>query len=306
MASAWAQLSKEEQDAWKKSGMDKPTYNDKYGLRSGTTAPPAPTPAPTPEPTPAPTPAPTATAATPTASTSSAQTANRSEAAERAQNYTASASTQSNQTSSLPRISSLMEGYATDRKYTGPDGGTYTAKEADDAGWTAGYYDEGGGAYVPQQKTFDNPHSAEAIAYRQQYAKDTSKDGKYAEGMKYVSGNDPRRVYDSSANVGYNQDLTSGQELKQWHMSRAYKQKMEEDDIDWNASGGYHNYNFDMTKGYFVPNQSLRQQRASMYDNMFMRDADGVVNRHGDRDSYIHEYYDPLGGGFEYDNTYDM
>ena len=157
---------------------------------------------------------------------------------------------------------------------------------------------------MPQQKTFENPNSAEAIAYRQQYAKDTSKDGKYAEGMKYVSKDDPRRMYDSSANVGYEQDLTPGQELKQWHMSKAYKQEMEDQGIDWNASGGYHNYNFDMTRGYFVPNQSLRQQRASMYDNMYMREADR--GKLGDRNSYINEYYDPLGGSFEYDNTYDL
>ena len=38
MASAWAQLSKEDQAAWSASGMDKATYNSKYG-KGGATAP---------------------------------------------------------------------------------------------------------------------------------------------------------------------------------------------------------------------------------------------------------------------------
>ena len=77
-------------------------------------------------------------------------------------------STQSNQTSSSLRISSGMEGYGTDKKYRGPDGGMYTAKEADNAGWTPGYYDEGaGGAELvgkvdPKQAKLD-----ENEAYRQ-------------------------------------------------------------------------------------------------------------------------------------------
>ena len=101
------------------------------------------------------------------------QTANRSEAKERSQNHTsasASASTQSNQKSSAGNsgISSKMEGYGTEKKYRGPDGGMYTAKEADNAGWTPGYYDEGaGGAKLvgkvdPKQAKLD-----ENEAYRQ-------------------------------------------------------------------------------------------------------------------------------------------
>ena len=43
MASAWAQLSKSDQDAWKADGMDKATYNEKYG-KGGTTAPAPPSP----------------------------------------------------------------------------------------------------------------------------------------------------------------------------------------------------------------------------------------------------------------------
>ena len=142
MAKSWADMSKEERKA---TGQTKKEYNRSTGQSIIPKYNQAPTP----------TPAPTAPAATPTPSASPAQADNRSQAAERAQNYTASASTQSKQTTSRPVISSQMEGYATDRKYTGPDGKTYTAKEADDAGWTAGYYDEGGGAYVPQQKTFE-------------------------------------------------------------------------------------------------------------------------------------------------------
>ena len=120
-----------------------------------------------------------------------------------------------------------------------------------------------------------------------------------------MDADDPRKVYDPSANIGYDQDLNPGQELKQWHAGKAYKQQMEADGINWNAAGGYHNYSFDMTKGYFVPNESLRQQRAQMYDNMYMRGGSDRA-RLGDRHSYIHDYYDPLSGEFEYDNTYDM
>ena len=76
-------------------------------------------------------------AAASTSSASSAKTANRSEAKERSQNHTASAGNSG--------ISSKMEGYGTEKKYRGPDGGMYTAKEADNAGWTPGYYDEGAG-----------------------------------------------------------------------------------------------------------------------------------------------------------------
>jgi hypothetical protein len=64
MASAWAQLSKDDQAAWSATGMTKSEYNQKYG-KGGETAPPppkAPTPSPTPAPTPEPTPAPTPTA----------------------------------------------------------------------------------------------------------------------------------------------------------------------------------------------------------------------------------------------------
>jgi len=64
MASAWAQLSKDDQAAWSATGMTKSEYNEKYG-KGGETAPPppkAPTPSPTPGSTPEPTPAPTPTA----------------------------------------------------------------------------------------------------------------------------------------------------------------------------------------------------------------------------------------------------
>jgi len=52
MASAWAQLSKDDQAAWSATGMTKSEYNQKYG-KGGATAPPPPK-APTPSPTPAP------------------------------------------------------------------------------------------------------------------------------------------------------------------------------------------------------------------------------------------------------------
>ena len=42
MASAWAQLSKDEQAYWSSQGMTKPEYNAKYG-KGGTTAPSVPT-----------------------------------------------------------------------------------------------------------------------------------------------------------------------------------------------------------------------------------------------------------------------
>ena len=145
----------------------------------------------------------------------------------------------------------------------------------------------------PERQTFDNPHSAEAIAYRQQRSKNLANQGKGP------------GVYDTSVNEGYDQNLTPGQELKQWHMDKAYKQEMEKQGLNWDSAGGYHNYKFDMTKGYYVPNEATRQQRASMYDNMYMRGGSDRAKL-GDRHSYIHKFFDPLNGAFQYDNTYDI
>ena len=81
MASAWAQLSKDDQAAWSATGMTKSKYNEQYG-KGGATAPPppkAPTPSPTPVPSPAPTPAPTPTASPEPSYSSSMMASSRNE-----------------------------------------------------------------------------------------------------------------------------------------------------------------------------------------------------------------------------------
>ena len=207
-------------------------------------------------------------------------------------------------------MSSKNEGYATDKQYRGPDGGMYTGKEADDAGWTPGYYNEGGGAYVPDKQTFKDPHSNEAISARLQYSKDIGKDGKYSEGMKYVAKDDPRRVYDSSSSIneGYDRNLTPGQKGKEWWMGKQYRQDMKDKGISW-ESGGFNAYDFDGSKGYFVPKAKTRQQRAMEYDRIFTNDpgllvSDSKRENLGDRYDYIHRTYDPLNGSFNWRQEY--
>ena len=139
MAKSWADMSKEERNA---TGMTKKEYNrstgqselPKYNQESSVVATSAPTPAPTQE-----------------------QTENRAEAKERAQTYSADSSiTKGKDLADLTAedhseriaegktalVSSQQSGYATDAIYRGPDGGMYTAKQADDAGWTPGYYND--------------------------------------------------------------------------------------------------------------------------------------------------------------------
>lgn len=106
-------------------------------------------PAPTPEPTPAPTPEPTPTPTSPPPTdrygndTSTSTAAQNSQA--NAQTFTKDDHLARMAEGKYPIISSQMPGYATDRIYRGPDwqgegSKLYTAKEADDAGWTPGKY----------------------------------------------------------------------------------------------------------------------------------------------------------------------
>ena len=199
-----------------------------------------------------------------------------------------------------PENYDTLKGYGND--------GSLTAKQVEDMGYTPELYKtESYTKHVNDQ--FDDPNSPAAIAARQAWAKGPGVNeyhdpSKHRDSFSAVLGNYNHDVYDPSANVGYEQNLTPGDSLQQWHMGRAYRQEMEDQGIDWNAGGGYHNYNFDMNKGYFVPNESLRQRRARMFDNMYMREGDR--GRLGDRNAYIHQYYDPLEGSFQYDPTYDL
>ena len=197
------------------------------------------------------------------------------------------------------------ENYDSLRAY-GNDG-SLTAKEVEDMGYTPELYKtESYTKHVNDQ--FDDPNSPEAIAARQEWARGPGVNeyhdpSKHRDSISDVLGNYNHDVYDPSANVGYEQNLTPGESLQQWHMGRAYRQEMADQGIDWDAGGGYHNYKFDMNRGYFVPNESLRQRRAAMYDNMYMREPHNLPS---DRNAYIHRFYDPLEGNFQYDPKYDL
>lgn len=183
------------------------------------------------------------------------------------------------------------------KKGFGADG-SLTAKQVEDMGYTPHLYRQQD--YQQHANAgFDNPHSAEAIQARQNFQQnEMTKNYHTGQIDDRLKNKYQLNVYDPSANEGYDNDLTPGQQLKQWHMSKAYKQQLESDEIEMPRDGGYV---FDMTKNAFVPNEATRQRRAQQYDTAYMQ------GRYmGDRYAYIHQIFDPYGGQFEYDNTYDM
>ena len=199
-------------------------------------------------------------------------------------------------------MSRKNEGYATERKYVGPEYGDkrYTAKEADDAGWTPGHYDNYKQYEAP---TYDDPNSDEAIAGRQEWWKKARDKDTMEHKVWDAQG---RKSYDQSANEGYEQNLTLAERHKQKRMGQQYLKQMKKRGISFDTGSAYgqNNYQFDMNKGVFVPTERTRQNKASGYDNMYMS---GVKSKEalGDRYSFIHQTFDPLNGGFVYDPNQD-
>ena len=189
-----------------------------------------------------------------------------------------------------PLISSQQSGYATDRLYVGPEGGDkrYTAKEADDAGWTPGYYNNDY-KYMPQ--TYDDPNSAEAIAGRQDYLR-RRKDKSSKEYEVWNRLGASQQMYDPTVHTGYTDLSDWSNRLQNQDAEQTYRKELEQRGIEFNKP---QNHTFDFNKGYYVPNTFARNQRASMYDNMFMRGGSDR-ERVGDRNDYVHRYYDPLNG----------
>lgn len=156
-----------------------------------------------------------------------------------------------------------------------------------------------------QPPTFADPNSNEAIAGRQAYLKARrEKDSPEYEAFQGMSAD--QQVYDPSANKGYDQNLTAAEKHKQSRMGQQYLKQMKERGISFDTGSAYgqNDYEFDMNKGVFVPNQKTRQHKASGYDNMYMS---GVKSKEalGDRYNFIHQTFDPLNGEFVYDPNQD-
>ena len=270
MAKSWADMSKEERQ---EAGGSKKAYNKSTGqgryAEGGSLAHKATVYKPAVEPG--------GTPVTPQA------TQERSEAKERAQNYSANGEKinkgtgPNNHYSEADNMSPLQQ-QMLDRK---------RAKEE---------------ANKPMQPpTFADPNSDEAIAGRQAYLKARKEKGS-PEYEAFQGMSADQQVYDPSANEGYAQNLTQAEQHTQKRMQQQYLQQMKERGISFDTGSAYgqKNYQFDMNKGVFVPTASTRQHKASGYDNMYMS---GVKSKEalGDRHTYIHQTFDPLKGAFKYD-----
>ena len=186
-------------------------------------------------------------------------------------------------------VSSQDEGYASEKRYYGPDGKLYTGKQADDAGWTPGYYDENSGAdnygengtnsygnTKYEQKKIDRDESNEA--YRQ-YRSDIGdvRDGRSAGQIVDVSEN-----YKNSNNEMIQKMVDSGQKFTQTEARRAFDGNP--DNNLYRGVGGFDAWEDMMDSGFksqYDQNQYLTSDQAQSNRNRLKEDQSNFMSGEG-------------------------
>lgn len=190
---------------------------------------------------------------------------------------TSNNSTTSKSSSSLPSISSQMEGYATDAKYRGPDGKMYTAKQADDAGWTAGYYELDQERYQGETGNLYKMADALGVSYGDSASQTHSKVNQHL--RRYGAPNDytgpsKQEMLDQA---GVSKSMIGQDSLKEVHAGKApgeyitgpagpespYLQSLNESAGMLQATG--YDYNMDSVKRH--SNQGKEKSMTSLYDD---------------------------------------
>tara|TARA_B100001093_G_C26846857_1_gene1023247 strand:- start:1799 stop:2839 length:1041 start_codon:yes stop_codon:yes gene_type:complete len=213
-------------------------------------------------------------------------------------------------------VSSQNAGYATDKKYYGPDGVTkYTAKQMDDKGWTPGYYkakDQGGGkdnynsggvnSYGntrQQQVKIDRTDSANAYAQASRDAKAAGVVGNrtntgidesaYYQKRMELEGNYSNNSAKNSAIerlLGTGQKFTNMDVNREWggstHGMGLYRQFGGKENYDQNYGVGTQGQDWRSTTENFQTRAETQQQQSDLYDNR--------MNYYADDGEYMQKY----------------